>query len=103
MVTADRAQHQNLCVARCNEMSHGDAGSKGIGWHHGIGMALLLLGGFVACLLVVATRGQNQGELVAAGQGQRRAFAQQFHALGEQLIGLQDYVRTSCPAAQDAP
>ena len=27
----------------------------------------------------------------------------QYHALGEQLIGLQDYVRTSCPAAQGAP
>lgn len=27
----------------------------------------------------------------------------QYHALGEQLIGLQDYVRTSCPAAQASP
>jgi hypothetical protein len=27
----------------------------------------------------------------------------QYHALGEQLIGLQDYVRTSCPAAQGKP
>jgi cytochrome oxidase assembly protein ShyY1 len=27
----------------------------------------------------------------------------QYHALGEQLTALQDYVRTSCPAAQAAP
>ncbi len=27
----------------------------------------------------------------------------QYHALGAQLIGLQDYVRTSCPAAQASP
>jgi hypothetical protein len=27
----------------------------------------------------------------------------QYHALGEQLIGLQDYVRTSCPAVQASP
>ncbi|KAF1719834.1 hypothetical protein CSC75_14070 [Pseudoxanthomonas wuyuanensis] len=27
----------------------------------------------------------------------------QYHALGEQVIGLQDYIRASCPAAQAAP